>query len=197
MFSLINKLGSTGLLLFVAALPAPGQNRKPLDAFYDPAANETIVYLSDKRVPVAIYPQQGFIPPDVGVFVVKPENLLLTVFFKTPGNRPVVPAAVTLNFESLSAGDFRYKDDRKLLVKADGESFDFGDLKIVRSVLDRSSRGMRGAYYEETLEATVKLEDYSRIVNAKRVEMRLGETKFRLSDKKLEGLRSYIQRLKS
>jgi hypothetical protein len=196
MFSLIKKLGLIGLL-FAAYLPVSGQNAKPLDAFFDPATNETIVYLSDKHVPAAIYPQQGFIPPDVGVYIVKPENLLLTVYFKTPGNKPKIPAAVTLSFESVSAGDFRYKEDREFVVKADGETFNFGQLTLIKSELDRSSRGMRAAYYEEVLEATVKLEDYLQIVSAKRVEMTVGKTKFRLSDKKLEGLRSYIQRLKS
>lgn len=197
MFSLIEKLGFVALLFFGSCGLVSAQNPKPLDAFFDPAVNETTVYLSPKYVPLTIYPQEGFIPPDSGMYVVKPESLVLTVFFKTPGNRPAVPAAVTLTFESRGSGDFRYERDRQLIVKADGETLDLGELKVVKSERDISSRGMRAPYYEETLETTVKLEVYSGIVRAKRVEINVGKTKIRISEKKLEDLRSYVDRLKS
>jgi len=185
------------MLFCVASLVVPGQAARPLDAFFDPAANETTVYLSRKYTPLTLYQPEGYIPPDSGMWVVKPEGLVLTVYFKTLGNKPTVPETVKLSFESRSSGEFRYKNERKLVVKADDETLDLGQLALVKSDLDRSSRGMRGAYYEETLEASVKLEDYSRIVIAKRVQMTIGKTKFRLSDTKLKELRSYIDRLKS
>jgi hypothetical protein len=197
MSSLIIEMALVGSLLFAAASLVSAQNIKPLDAFFDPGANETTVYLSQKYLPLTLYPQEGFMPPDTGEYISKPEGLVLTVFFKTPGNVPKVPTAVTLNFESRSSGDFRYKNDRKLMIKADAEMFDLGQLSVVKSELDRSSRGMRGAYYEETLEGSIRVEDYSRIVNAKRVQMTIGKTKFRLADQRLKELRSYIEKLKS
>src|SRR5688572_30057750 len=109
MSSLMEKLGFAGLLLCIASIGVYGQRVGSLDAFFDPAANETTVYLSQKNVPLTTYQPEGFIPPDAGMYLVKPEALLLTVFFKTPGSVPTVPGVITLRFESRSSGDFRYK----------------------------------------------------------------------------------------
>jgi len=197
MFRTIEKLGLIGMLICVATIVAPSQTIKTIDAFFDPTTNETTVYLSRKYVPLTTYQPEGYIPPDGGTWVEKPEGLVLTVFFKSPGKRPTVPETIRLAFESRSSGDFRYKNDRRLVVKADDETFDLGELRLVKGEVDRSSRGMRATYFEENLEASVKLDDYSRIVSARKVQMSVGKTKVRLSEKNLKELRSYIERLKS
>lgn len=121
----------------------------------------------------------------------------MVVLFKCVGKELSVPDAVIVRFKSTASRKYRYDQDRSFTVTADSKKFDLGQLELTNSERDTSSRGIGGFYYEETLEKVIKLEDYARIVAAKKVEIIVGETNFRLSQKDINSLRSYLERLKS
>lgn len=180
-----------------AVVGAAAQNKEPLDATYDPAKNETTVYLSKRYFVVATYPPDDAVRAPGGVTITSPEGLSMSVLFKTPGNAPTVPDSLTIQFRSITSGKFRYDENRVFSAKIDTVMMDLGMLTLVKSVKETSSRGMDGAYYQELLEGSIQLDMYERVIQAKKVEFTVGTTKFRMPEKELKILRSYIERLKS
>ena len=180
-----------------AVVGAAAQNKEALDATYDPAKNETTVYLSKRHMLVATYPSEQAGRAPGGVTITSPEGLSMTVLFKTPGNAPSVPESLTIRFRSIASGGFRFDQNRVFSARANAVTMDLGMLTLVKSVRETSSRGMDDAYYQELLEGSISLDVYERVIQAKKVEFTVGTTKFRIPDKELKILRSYVERLKS
>lgn len=112
----------------------------------------------------------------------KLEELRLGAVSSYPGKVKAKPKEVALVFLSLSKTDEnRYEVARKLVVVADARRFDWGETR-------RSKQSQDGLFIE-TMTATIPLDDFVFVSNAKQVKLKLGLTVVDLTAPQIKALR--------
>jgi len=119
----------------------------------------------------------------------KLEELRLGAVTGYPGKVKSKPKEVALVFLSLSKTDeSRYELARKLVVVADERKFDWGETQ-------RSKQAQNGLFME-TMTATIPVDDFIFVSNAKQVKIKLGLTAVELTTAQISALRvmaSYME----
>jgi hypothetical protein len=186
--------------LFVGSSGAQTHSGKgdlePLGAIYDQSKNETTVRLS-RRLRVA--DNRKVTDPDLfataNPSIWQDEGIRMSVYFKSIGNTPKIPEAVTVKFDSVSSADFKFEKNRGFVVITDSSTLQLGELKLIKTERETSSRGISAAYYVEELEGSIPLKKYLEIVNSRRVRIQIGEAKFTLEKDHMKELKEYADRL--
>ena len=110
------------------------------------------------------------------------EELRLGAITGYPGRVKTKPKEVVLIFLSLSTSDAsKYETIRKLTVTADGQKFLLGEASHAKQAQNN--------LFIETMSASMQMEDFLRICNAKRVTMKLGLTEVELTTEQIATLR--------
>jgi hypothetical protein len=122
-------------------------------------------------------------------------RLDMVVMFSHKGVDLITPSYLFLGFISASE-DIRFKTDydRRLYVLADGQRFDLGEMALNDSEFQRNKRWDNLTHYSESTWQLIPYETFLQIVNAKNVEMKIGNTEIRLSENHLEALRDIASR---
>ncbi|MDQ1610522.1 MAG: hypothetical protein QOG00_453 [Pyrinomonadaceae bacterium] len=85
---------------------------------------------------------------------------------------------------------FEQEKDRALTLVIDGEAINLGEMKLITA-----RRFTLGAlYYREDLAFTMPYEGFVRMVNAKKVVVKVGKTELKLKNEHLEAMRDLISR---
>jgi hypothetical protein len=111
------------------------------------------------------------------------DRLLMTGYFRSPGKILARPQSMHFVFESHSRS-LKYGSDRKLQILVDGIEFASGETRITHSEC------RPGVPCEEVMKSReLPFNSFLQIINAKKVEMRLGPTAFELRPESIEALR--------
>jgi hypothetical protein len=147
------------------------KHKAKIESKYDRFKDQTQVQLETKRV------MGGFL-----------EDIKMGASFFYKGQK-AMPEDIILVFRS-STQDWRFlrETDRELIALADGERLPLG-------TLDRDSQVLSGGRVIEVMATDVPYEAFMTIVNAKKVEMKLGRYQFELKEEHLEALRDLASRM--
>ena len=178
-------------ILLLAVSTVVGQtidSKKPLKSIFEPAKNETIVFVSGIMT-VAEETYREVYVVNEGRTTRWPSTITqMVAYFKHPGKQKTAPNAVILAFNMGTYNNFRFTDFRDLVIKTDTENFEMGPMNLT----ERKNLG-HGAFgtvqYWETLELPVRIEEYQRIINSKKVSMQIGEQVASLDEGQLKQLR--------
>jgi hypothetical protein len=114
----------------------------------------------------------------------KKDVLEMEATYEVVGNKATKPETVSFILSSYSSSGRKYKDDHKLTIYLDGAEF--------RSAETREwfSHDDPGRISSETYVAPrLKYADFLRLLEAKKVEMKFGQTRFTLSQDQVAVLR--------
>jgi hypothetical protein len=84
--------------------------------------------------------------------------------------------------------DWRFDSYRDLIILADGERIEVGKMMF-------ADRDIRGGIYHEYLSIPISTDDFLKMVNAHKVEIKVGAEEFGLKDSHLEALRDLASRM--
>jgi hypothetical protein len=117
------------------------------------------------------------------------EGVKFTAYFTYPGKTYAAPRQVMLRVASTKQGGHRFYEGDRLSVLADGRSLGVG-VPVFTSREYRVEIGRRGAeYMDEMLDTPLSLEDFNRLVAAKKVELKVGGESWKLGQTPLKALR--------
>jgi hypothetical protein len=111
------------------------------------------------------------------------DRLLMTAYFRSPGKMLARPQSMHFVFESHSQA-LKYGSDRKLQILVDGIEFASGE-----TLITHSECRPRIPCEEVMKSPELPYNSFLQIINAKKVEMRLGPTGFELRQENIEALR--------
>lgn len=157
---------------------------------YDAAKDETKVSM----FPIGLMPRrdQGAMLTFLGLAMgaSRPlEGVSLTVHFAYPGKAFAAPRQVTLRVFSTNRGERRFADGDGLVATADGESLAVGAATVSSKKYQANvSKGV-AEFVDETLEATMAVEDFNRLAAAKKAEVKVGAASWTLNESQLKALR--------
>jgi hypothetical protein len=159
------------LLLFVCALSPAHSARQSatkdalkIEATYSKETNVTRVMLHGVKIPAN-----------------KDNFSLGAAFFYEGQTLSAPPCCVTLYMNSFSAKDAKYEKNHNLSLWADG--------KLLRSGPINYDWNLLGGWQQETMWIEIPRENFSKLANSKKAEVRIGSFKFRLTPEQSEGLR--------
>ncbi|HBB87235.1 MAG TPA: hypothetical protein DC047_06435 [Blastocatellia bacterium] len=125
---------------------------------------------------------------DCKVYYKGPFALFLAVEGSYPKQSPSLPETVQLGLTAMSAKE-KYKKSRRLIVLADGQRFDLGELgKDVEEVEE--------ILIFEKMMTTVPFRTVLQMANSQSVEMQLNEIEFKVPSEALEALRDFTSRFR-
>jgi hypothetical protein len=111
------------------------------------------------------------------------DYLEMLAYFNVPGRKIIQPESMHFVFTSRSR-QLKYQVNHKLTISLDGTQFVSGDTKIVNS-----GCGPKDSCEEVIRSPELPYNQFLRMLEAREIEMRLGDTKFKLSRGNIEGLR--------
>ena len=162
-------------LIALSLTVAAQQNHSNLKIFYEKVEDRTNVSTKTRDV----------------------KGLSITAFFNHPGKSVPSPVeALGLMFESRSEDwKFLHDYDQQLFVLADGQRFKYDRPRTDATILKLRSVYQRNNVKERLIFA-IKREDMEQIVNAQKVEMKLGTTTFALGSDTIKDLREIVDAMK-
>lgn len=125
---------------------------------------------------------------DCKVYYKGPFALFLDVEGSYPKQSASPPETVQFGLTAMS-GKEKYEKSRHLIVLADGQRFDLGDL-------DRDVDDEEGILIFEKMMTTVPFRTVIKIANSQSVEMQLNEIEFKVPSAALEALRDFASRFR-
>jgi len=168
---------------------ATNPSRKPLPkgvkAVYDKTTDQTTVVSSVLRVREVPGKLEARSPE--GTLRLPAEQLEVLAHFNFPGKNFARPTSIVLSFLSIAQDEFKYSSDDEVTVTADAVRFDFGNVRIADRRVDTN---MGSPYYRETLEVSIRIDNFLSITNAAEVKVRLGKVEFDLSTGQIKSLRA-------
>jgi hypothetical protein len=160
---------------------------------YDQRKNETTESIRIMTVIQRLGTLEGRFPE--GTRNLPSETLQMTAYFSYSGRTFVKPESVMLGFLSVVQGDPKYRDTDEVIVQVDGQSLNFGKLRVVDRRIDTNIQVNDVSYWRETLELFVKTPEFLRIANARKVTVQLGKTHFDLAAEHMKPLRALAKRV--
>lgn len=157
---------------------------------YDAAKDETDVTM----LPVGLMPRrdQGELLTFLGLAAGASfplEGVRFAVHFAYPGKTYAAPRQVTLRVHSTNRGGRRFADGDGLAVLADGKSLGVGGAVVSSKKYQANVPKGVAEFVDETLEATLAVEDFNRLAAAKRAEVKVGAASWTLGESQLKALR--------
>lgn len=141
---------------------------------YDRFEDQTTVYIEGKRV--------------LGGFL---SDLTMGASISYRGQKASLPKDVLIFFKSSNTEDWRFLHDveRELYVLADGERLPLGTMTRTDSTV------LTGGRVSEEIGTLISSEQFLKIIQARKVEMKLGRYQFELKEEHLEALRDLASRM--
>ncbi len=121
------------------------------------------------------------------------EILEIMAHYTFSGRTPTSPNQIVLNFLSMAQEEFKYSAKSQVNVEADGQNFSLGPVVLADRRTDTHTSVGRIRFLRETLQVTLTVEEYTRIVQASKLRMRLDKTQFDVSKNQLALLRALIE----
>jgi hypothetical protein len=113
----------------------------------------------------------------------KADNLEMLASFAVPGKKLIRPESMHFVFTSRSR-QLKYQVNHKFTIFLDGAQFASAETKVVNSGCKSS-----GSCEEMIRSPELPYDNFLRLLEAKEVEMQLGETRFKLKGEAIEALR--------
>lgn len=125
------------------------------------------------------------------------ERVDLSVSFSYPGKIIVRPRIVTIVLSSTSHGGPQFVRNRGLSATTESGRYDFDEAEIIGSSSGRAPRyALPGSASillgQEALRKTVPFDDFASIARSKKVTIKLGDRKFKLTKQHLEAFRNFV-----
>jgi hypothetical protein len=111
----------------------------------------------------------------------------MATIFNSPGHTVQMPQYVEVFFTSASR-QWQIGGDRGLIILADGARYDYGQTKLTDVYIS-------GDIIVDGMDVHIPTPDFLKIINAKTVEMRLGDAEFKLAPDHMEALRDFASRM--
>ena len=155
---------------------------------YDAAKDETNVFM----LPIGLMPPSEANLATFGLMMgslAPSEGVTLNARFTYPGKTFVAPRQITLRLVSTKRGERSFSDDDKLALTADGEAVSVGGaaFTLKNYISDHPKRGT--VYVSELLEAPILVEEFKRLAAAKKVEVKVGASSWKMGNSQLKALR--------
>ena len=170
------------------------KRKTKVEATYNDLKNETIARVG----PFELWkPLQNSLSGEISAARVD-----LLVSFSYPGKKIVTPKLVTVMifstsektgaFESQAIGDFEKR--RAFSVFTISGRHDFGEMEMVGS--GKGQGVSKGFLVREVLKKDLPLNDFEQIVESEKVEIKIGDRKFKLTKQHLEAFRNLVSLMK-
>lgn len=166
-----------------------------LRVVYNKKTDETTVFFSpanvkqfDNKGLERRFPNEGRDPRGIN-----PEMMAMFIYFKHKGkDLTAQPKQVFVAFDIFTDNDTRllYTSSRDFTIKADDLQLNLGKMELTKKGVDTNLPDVNGRQFSRlNMEMPIEYADFVRIVSAKNVQMRVGETVFNLSEKYIESLK--------
>jgi hypothetical protein len=124
------------------------------------------------------------------------ESIDLSVSFTYPGRKIVTPDSVTLLVFTNSEGGAQFEKNRRLSFSTNSGQYEPGEMEYLEKAEGRVARKALGGanllLVREVLRKTIPLEDFSRIAEAEKADIKIGGRKIKLEKKHLEAFRNFV-----
>jgi hypothetical protein len=161
---------------------------------YDAAKDETSVYMMAHWLTGPAANRPAFADIGLAAGTGSPmEGLHFGVYFTYPGKTYAAPRQIILRVASMKRGDRIFSDGDKLSVVADGQSLGVGDSVLTSEEFTAGSPKRGTEYVSEFLETPLSVEDFNRLVAAKKVELKAGAKSWKLGQTPLKALRRFAE----
>jgi hypothetical protein len=159
--------------------PNVRRSKTKVDVKYDKASDMTTVWLA----PMTVIHTGG---------ENEREELELSASFSFPKHTIITPASVKIHVFSIYAGGAGFEEDRRLIVTADDERIDLGNMELGFQDSFRPSHD-RFPWVSQNLSLSVGYTDFLRVSKARKVQGVVGRKKFTLSSKQLQFLKDFAE----
>ncbi|CAN5688982.1 hypothetical protein BH20ACI4_BH20ACI4_29980 [soil metagenome] len=166
------------ILLLSVSLLAQVKNDDKFSISYDEESDKTAVILSIIKLPN------------------NADSFSVGAFFEFKGKElKEPPCCVGILMKSGNKDKFVYKDNHNLIIWADKEKMEFGEITWRESPEGFALMLAKIAFLEDML-VGVTAEQFFTIANAKKVEVQIGDFKFELTDAHLKGFQELAGKMK-
>lgn len=175
-----------------AALGQTVDSGKLLDAVYNERTGQTTFFISNMMTIAEAFGPEVYVVNE-GRNRTLPQSIIkMVVYFNFAGKKRVVPDKVTLAFDSGHYRTYQFGVNRDLVITADGEKLELGAMKLTdrRDVNDKNNL-FGNVHMWETLELPIDVAQYRKIIDSKKVSMRVGDLAADLNDEQLKRLRKF------
>lgn len=197
MRSLVMRLSMAALLCVSASIGGSAQNdagsqktkrKTKVETRYDEKRGETLATIG----PFELWkPPQNPLTGEVNY-----ESIDLSVSFTYPGRKIVKPNSVTLLVFTSSEGDAHFEKNRRLSFSTNSGQYDLGEMEYLEKAEGRVAKKALGVanlpLVREVLRKSIPLEDFSRIAEAEKADIKIGDRKIKLEKKHLEAFRNFV-----
>jgi hypothetical protein len=155
---------------------------------YDAAKDETNVYM----LPIGLMPPREANLATLGLMIgslTPPEGVMFNARFAYPGKTFVAPQQITLRLVSTKRGERRFSDSDKLTLIADTGAVAVGSAAFTLRNFKSDHPKPGTDYVTEILEAPIAVEDFKRLAAAKKVEVMVGGSSWKINESRLKALR--------
>lgn len=169
-----------------------GKRKTKVETSYDEKKNETTARIG----PFELYkPPQNSNSGELDY-----ERIDLSVAFSYPGKRIVKPKFVTLMVFSSSEGGAQFDKRRALSFSTNSGQYDLGEMQLVGRGEGRVAKKVTGPanllLVREALMKSVPFDDFARIAQSEKAEIKVGNRKIKLGKEHLEAFRNFVLLMK-
>jgi len=168
------------------------ESSKLLNAIYNEKADTTTFFISNMMIVAETFGPEVYSVTEGRNKRLPSSIVKMVVYISFPGKKRAVPNKVVLAFDSGHYRTYQFGVNRDLVIKADGETMDLGAMKLTdrRDVNDKNNL-FGNVHMWETLELSVDVAEYRKIIDAKKVSMWIGDLTADLNDEQLKRLRKF------
>jgi hypothetical protein len=164
-----------------------GKRKTKVETNYDEKKNETIARIG----PFELYrPLQSTVSGELNF-----ESVDMTVLFSYSGKKIVKPKFVTLMVFSSSENGPEFDKKRDLTILTNSGQYNLGEMEIIGTGEGRVARIALGPanliLVREVLKRSIPFEDFAHIAQSEKVQMKIGNRKFKLGKEQLEAFKNF------
>ena len=165
-----------------------GKRKTKVETNYNEKKDETIARIG----PLELFkPPQGDISGELNY-----ESIDLTVAFSYPGKRIVKPTSITLVVFANSEGGAQFEKKRDLSISTNTGQYRLGEMELVgKGETDVAKRPFGPAnilLVREVLRKSLPFDEFARIAQSEKAEMKIGHRKIKLGKGHLEAFRNFV-----
>jgi hypothetical protein len=118
-------------------------------------------------------------------------SIKMSVGFRYKGKTPYVPKYFIIIFAAVAPNSCHFDANKRLIVLAGEERINLGEMKKRDRTIEEDA--LVGYLCHEVYTAWVDYKSFEKMVNSNTVEMRAGESEFKLKDKHLLSFREFFK----
>ena len=168
---------------------------KLINEIYNEKTGQTTFFVSNAMTVAEVFGPEVYVVNEGRKRALPQSIIKMVAYFNFPGKKRVVPEKIVLAFNSGHYRTYQFGVNRDLVIISDGEKLEFGSMQLTdrRDVNDKNNL-FGNVHMWETLELPIGVAQYRKVIDSKRVSIKIGDLSADLDEEQLVRLRKFADK---